>query len=155
MSEIRKYVIVDANDNSDDAEYDTLQEAIEACVTDEPLAVVERVYTYDDSELVWTSTGDNVWPPSAAGDRMEVHSPHDNDSTQHWSVIGDLRASDGDANYDYTEPIVTAARAAGLSISADPETSCSYFYCPDEATARQVVDIINQIVPVMWTRTKS
>lgn len=63
MPEINKYVIVDADGNSDDAVYDTLQEAIEAIVTDEPMAVEEHTYVWDDSELAWTSTGDTEWPP--------------------------------------------------------------------------------------------
>jgi hypothetical protein len=148
VSEIRKYVIVDIHGKSDDAEYDTLQEAIGAWFTSDPFAVVERVFTCTDSELAWTSTGDPMWPPTAAGDRMDIHEP-DDDDPQHWSVIGDLRVGH-DANYDFTEPIMAAARAAGLTVEADPETSCSYFYCPDEATARSVVEIINEIVPPIW-----
>jgi hypothetical protein len=154
MGDIRKYVIVDIHDNSEDTEYDTLQEAIAACDASEPVAVVERIFTCTDSELAWTSTGDLVWPPTAAGDRMEIYPPDKEDTHPHWSVIGDLRVGH-DANYDYTEPIMAAARAAGLSVETDPETSCSYFYCPDEATARKVVDIINEIVPPLWANPTS
>jgi hypothetical protein len=64
MSEICKYVIVDADDVSEDYVYDTLSEAKEAAAQrNEPVAIIERTYTFEDSELVWTSTGDTVWPP--------------------------------------------------------------------------------------------
>lgn len=64
MAEILRYVIVDANDVEDDHEYERLDLAREG-VPDEggPWAIVERVYTYDDSSLVWTSTGADTWPP--------------------------------------------------------------------------------------------
>jgi hypothetical protein len=62
MSEICKYVIVDADDVSEDYVYDTLSEAKEAAAQrNEPVAIIERTYTFEDSELVWTSTGDTVW----------------------------------------------------------------------------------------------
>lgn len=64
MSTIRKYVVVDTKGNEDGQEFDTLQGAIESIVTDEPLAVVERIYEFADSELAWTSTGDETWPPA-------------------------------------------------------------------------------------------
>lgn len=64
MTEICKYVIVDADDMSEGYEYDTLSEAEGAAAKrGEPVAIIERTYTHDDSELVWTSTGDTVWPP--------------------------------------------------------------------------------------------
>lgn len=64
MVEIHKYVIVDANDTSQDYQYDTLAEAKEAAANyEDPVAIIERLFTFEDSELVWTSTGDTVWPP--------------------------------------------------------------------------------------------
>lgn len=61
MSEILRYVVVDSCGNEEDWERETLQDAIEAGSGD--FAVIERVYTYDDSSLVWTSDGSNTWPP--------------------------------------------------------------------------------------------
>lgn len=63
MSEILKFVIVDENDVESDFEYNRVQDAIdEATRRGGRLAVVQRTYTYDDSELVWTSDGSDVWP---------------------------------------------------------------------------------------------
>lgn len=61
MSSISKYVLVDAADNEGDYEYDTLAEAQEQAGNDH--AVIERTYVYDDSELVWTPDGGDIWPP--------------------------------------------------------------------------------------------
>jgi hypothetical protein len=69
MSEIRRYVLVNAKDQEEDCVYDTSYEAItDAERRPEPMAVIARVFTFDDSELVWTSTGDNVWPPASTGE---------------------------------------------------------------------------------------
>lgn len=71
MSRIDRYVLVDENDQSEDFEYDTLDEArAAASKRDEPMAVMARIYLYDDSELVWTSTGDTVWPPQPEDETM-------------------------------------------------------------------------------------
>lgn len=64
MSEIRKYVIVTNANVEDDYEYDDPNEAIENAAKRGLTAVIARIYTFDDSELVWTSTGDNTWPPT-------------------------------------------------------------------------------------------
>lgn len=64
MSEIRRYVIVDAENSEDDYEYNSPNEAIERAAKRGLTAVIARIYTFDDSELVWTSTGDSVWPPA-------------------------------------------------------------------------------------------
>ena len=57
MSTIEKYVLVDENNHEGDHEYDSMQEAIDAC--DEHHAVIERTYSYDDSDLVvQQSSGD-------------------------------------------------------------------------------------------------
>ena len=64
MSEIRKYVIVTDGNVEDDYEYDDPNEAIEKAGKRGRTAVIARVYTFDDSELVWTSTGDSTWPPA-------------------------------------------------------------------------------------------
>jgi hypothetical protein len=63
MADILKYVIVDENDVSDDHEFDTLDEAKDAAQGRDRVAIIERVYVYDDSWLMWTSTGGNTWPP--------------------------------------------------------------------------------------------
>lgn len=64
MAEIERYVLVNGDDVSEGFEYGTASEAIaEASKRDEPMAVMARTYVYDDSEVVWTSTGDNTWPP--------------------------------------------------------------------------------------------
>lgn len=60
---IEKYVIVDADDNEDDRVFDTLDEAKDNAPTDQPCAIIARIFEYADSELVWTSTGANIWPP--------------------------------------------------------------------------------------------
>lgn len=64
MAEIRRYVIVNIDGTEDDYEYEDANEAIEKAGKRGLTAVVARVYTFDDSELVWTSTGDSVWPPA-------------------------------------------------------------------------------------------
>jgi hypothetical protein len=61
MSEIVKYALVDRNDQEGDHEYDTLPQAIKAAKRGH--AVISRTYVYDDSELVWTPDGGDVWPP--------------------------------------------------------------------------------------------
>ena len=65
MSNIRRYVLVDAGGIEQDYEYATLQEAIAAA--GETDAVVERTYVFYDSELVWTPDGSDVWPPPKEG----------------------------------------------------------------------------------------
>lgn len=61
MSPINRYVLVDRNDQEGDYEYDSLQDALSDA--DDDHAVIERTYTYDDSELVWTPDGGDQWPP--------------------------------------------------------------------------------------------
>lgn len=61
MAEILRYVLVDKDNNEGHNEYEDMSMAIEAA--DDDHAVVERTYTYDDSELVWTPDGSNTWPP--------------------------------------------------------------------------------------------
>lgn len=66
MSEIIRYVLVDEFDTDGDTEYETLQEAIEAAQRpgNVPSAVAQRTYVYDDSSLVWTPNGADIWPPN-------------------------------------------------------------------------------------------
>lgn len=64
MSEIRKYVVVDADDQEGDYEFASFDEAREAAVKQGQSAVIVRVYEYSDSELCWTSTGADTWPPA-------------------------------------------------------------------------------------------
>lgn len=61
MAEINRYALVDEDDHEDDYEYERLDEAIDAAGSDH--AVIMRTYIYDDSELVWTPNGADVWPP--------------------------------------------------------------------------------------------
>jgi hypothetical protein len=64
MSEIRTYVLVNEDDEYVSDEFDTLDEAKnEISFRNEAYAIVSLVYTFEDSELVWTPDGGNVWPP--------------------------------------------------------------------------------------------
>lgn len=64
MSEIRTYVLVNDDDEYVSDEFDTLDEAKnEVSFRNEPFAIVALVYTFEDSELVWTPDGGKVWPP--------------------------------------------------------------------------------------------
>lgn len=65
MSEIIRYVLVDDEDSEGEWEYDKLDEAIAAAGKD--YAVSGRTYIYDDSELVWTPNGVDIWPPKSGG----------------------------------------------------------------------------------------
>lgn len=62
MSEIRKYVLVGRDNAEDDYEYDVYQDAYQAA-SRRNMAVIARIYAYDDSELVWTPDGSDTWPP--------------------------------------------------------------------------------------------
>lgn len=67
MATISRYVIVNDQDHEEDYEYEDFDKAKEDAETREEkgerLAIVERTYEYSDSELVWTSTGADRWPP--------------------------------------------------------------------------------------------
>jgi hypothetical protein len=63
MSEIRKYVLVNANDQEENHEYNLLHDAVEdAKRRHVPMAVIARTYVFDDSEMVWNTEGSDVWP---------------------------------------------------------------------------------------------
>lgn len=62
MSEIRRYVLVDEDDNEQDYEYDSYRAALDAA-REYGCAIVARTYEYADSELVWTPDGGDTWPP--------------------------------------------------------------------------------------------
>ena len=62
MSEIRRYVLVDQNDVEEDYEYDNYQEAYHNA-NKRNMAVIARIYVYEDSELVCTPDGSDTWPP--------------------------------------------------------------------------------------------
>lgn len=67
--EIHRYVIVDANNVEENGDYDTLHEAkAVASKRQEPVAIIDCTYVFDDSELVWSNTGDDTWPPPGATD---------------------------------------------------------------------------------------
>ena len=61
MSEIRRWVTVDRA-NNEMGEYDSYREA-EQDARKYDLAIVEHVYEFSDSELVWTPNGEDTWPP--------------------------------------------------------------------------------------------
>ena len=62
--DIYRYVLVDRKGVEDDDELDDYQEAVDkAQGFGTSHAVVERTYTYSDSELIWTPDGSKVWPP--------------------------------------------------------------------------------------------
>ena len=64
-AEITRYVLVDENDVEGDEEYVTEGAAItQARYRGLNYAVIERTYTYDDSRLVWTPDGSDIWPPA-------------------------------------------------------------------------------------------
>lgn len=65
MASITRYVVVDDQGNEGDWEYNTMADAIEDAPNDAEFGVIERVYEYDDSSLVFTSTGADTWPPNA------------------------------------------------------------------------------------------
>ena len=64
---IRRYVLVNKDDEEGDYEYTELDEAKRDAAR-LGCAVIARVYAYDDSELMWTPTGENVWPPKKEKD---------------------------------------------------------------------------------------
>lgn len=63
MSTILRYVLVDRTGHERDHEYEDYPEAC-ADALEASCAVLERTYTYTDSELVWTPSGGSTWPPS-------------------------------------------------------------------------------------------
>lgn len=70
MASIERYVLVDRNGYEKDHEYESFDEARHDAGDDH--AVIERVYEYDDSSLVWTPDGSGTWPspggPRRAGE---------------------------------------------------------------------------------------
>lgn len=60
---IERYVLVDRDDIEGDHEYESLDEA-KAAAAKYRSAVIARSYVYDDSELIWTPDGGDIWPPS-------------------------------------------------------------------------------------------
>ena len=62
MSEITRYVLVGRDNTEGSFEYTNFDEAVRAAKANGS-AVIERVYTYQDSGLVWTPDGSGVWPP--------------------------------------------------------------------------------------------
>lgn len=61
MSTISRYVLVDREGNEDLHEYADYRDA-EKVAARVGQAVVCRTYVYDDSELVYTPDGSDVWP---------------------------------------------------------------------------------------------
>ena len=63
MSHISRYVLCDKTGEEGDYEYDSCAEA-ELDAARWGCAVVERLYSYTDSELLWTPNGEDTWPPA-------------------------------------------------------------------------------------------
>lgn len=64
MGEILRYVLVDDRGTEGDWEYPTYAEAVIAACELEPVqAVIERTYTYSDSDLIFVPNGGQTWPP--------------------------------------------------------------------------------------------
>jgi hypothetical protein len=63
MSEIQRYVLVGRDGTEEDYEYSEYTEAYESA-NRRNMAVVARVYVYEDSELIWTPDGSDAWPPT-------------------------------------------------------------------------------------------
>ena len=61
MTEIRRYVLVDKEDNEEEYEYDRYVDALTATVGRMDVAIIARTYEYTESELVWTPDGSHVW----------------------------------------------------------------------------------------------
>lgn len=64
MSAIRRYILVDRDDNESDFDFDNYQDALAAARAADS-AVVAHIYEFNDSELVWTPTNDDRWPPTS------------------------------------------------------------------------------------------
>lgn len=65
MGDITRYALVGPGGEQGDHEYDTENDAIGAALLEsEPHAVIAVVYTFDDTDLVWTPDGGDVWPPA-------------------------------------------------------------------------------------------
>lgn len=64
MLPIIRYVLVDAEDVESSREYaETEYEEAKQVAGQLGHAIIARYYEYDDSELIWTPKGDDVWPP--------------------------------------------------------------------------------------------
>ncbi len=63
MSEITRYVLVGRDNTEGNFEYSDYDEAVRAAKANGHTAVIERVYTYEDTHLVWTPDGPAAWPP--------------------------------------------------------------------------------------------
>jgi hypothetical protein len=64
VSEILRFVLVDRNNVEQDYEYTSFAEAKDQAVR-QACAVIQRTYTYDDSELVWAPNNADTWPPES------------------------------------------------------------------------------------------
>jgi len=61
---ITTYVVVDLDNVTVSEEYPSHAEAVnDAESRDEPHAVVELTYEFEDQDLTWTPDGGKVWPP--------------------------------------------------------------------------------------------
>lgn len=63
MAEIRRYVLVGRDDVEHDKDYDRADLAIDEAKRLGETAVLCRIYSYEDTELVWAPDGGETWPP--------------------------------------------------------------------------------------------
>ena len=66
MATIERYVLVDRAGHEQDHEYVSMDEAVQAA--GDTHAVIERHYTFEDSELVHTPDGSQTWPSPGRDD---------------------------------------------------------------------------------------
>lgn len=59
---ISRYVLVDEDDMEGDKEYSDYRE-IEKLAIERGCAIIERIYVYEDSNLIFTPDGEFSWPP--------------------------------------------------------------------------------------------
>lgn len=64
MSQLSRYVLCNKEGVELDYEYDNYAD-VELDAGRWQCAVVERLYTYTDSELIWTPNGADTWPPQS------------------------------------------------------------------------------------------
>lgn len=62
-----------------------------------------------------------------------------------WHVVVDMRENNDQTNYQWSDKLMNYVKAVGWDVEADPETSCSYFYCMDEAHAKMVAELVQAV----------
>jgi hypothetical protein len=75
---IYKFILSDVNDQYSGGPYNNYDEALkvaeDVAATGTPVAIIELIYEYSDSSLVWTYNGSNNWPPKkrSAKEQKEI-----------------------------------------------------------------------------------